>query len=85
MKYHYEGTNPLSFDGILLMPGLNNLSKEHNEKLSAHPKFIAMKKAGIVSDVVNMSQAKAEKLVESGEATIPTEAVKAEVKLSKKK
>lgn len=85
MKYLYEGTQTLSFDGVLLSPGLNVLSPEHNEKISAHPKFIAMKKEGIVKDVVKASQKEAEALVQSEEAVIPSEAVETDVKIKKKK
>lgn len=85
MKYHYSGTQTLSFDGVLLSPGLNVFSKEHHAKISEHPKFVAMKKEGVIVEAEQVSQKKAEAMVESGEATIPSEAVEADVKVSKKK
>jgi hypothetical protein len=85
MKIYYEGTQTLSFEGVLMSPGLNQYSKEHAEKLNLHPKFVAMKKEGVVKDVETMTQKQAAKAVESGEATIPAEAVEADVKVAKKK
>lgn len=48
MKVKYTGQQTLSFDGILLTPGIHEMPEAHVEKLKAHPKAVAMEKEGMI-------------------------------------
>lgn len=81
MKLQYSGQQVLSIEGILLTPGLQEVSDQHMEKLLVNPKFLAMQKEGIFAVVTKEDKATAKETVSA-----PVEkAVETDVKVKKSK
>lgn len=88
MKVSYSGQQTLSFDGILLTPGIHDMPEAHVEKLKAHPKAQAMAKEGMIEYIEKKMSAEAEAKAEEvseGKTDESGEGVIAKVFKSKKK
>jgi len=83
MKLQYSGQQVLSIEGIILTPGLNEVSEQHMSKLSENKKFLAMQKEGIFSSVSKETKKAATPKEES--APVAEKAVETDVKVKKSK